>query len=118
MTAAMSYRPSGTATTRPVAIVIGKTHIRTSGVPSSETRIPVVSATSIITVPVTAGVKIRRREASRIVSTTCSSVETTTRLASKLGPPICNANALTARNGTLKLATIRRPEPTRWNRRA
>ena len=68
-----------------------------------------------MTTPLTVGVKIRRREARRNVKTNCTSVDATTKLASKLGPPACNAKAHTAKNGTLKFVTISRPAPRYGN---
>ena len=75
------------------------------------------TATSMTTTPLTVWVNIRRREARRRVKTDWTRVEKTTKLASKPGPPTWSARALTARNGTLKFATMRRPEPIWRSRR-
>ena len=121
--------------------MIGKIHMRQTGLSCRDIRIPAARAaipgarkttadcpsggitallmmngmaeiaTSIITTPPTVCVNIRRREARRRVKTDWTRVETTTKLASKPGPPTWSARALTARNGTLKFATMRRPEP-------
>ena len=74
------------------------------------------TATNITTTPLTVGVNIRRSEARRNVSTDCTRVETTTKLANKPGPPTWSAKAQTAKNGTLKFATTRLPEPKCRNR--
>ena len=70
-------------------------------------------ATSMTTTPLTVCVKILRREARRRVKTDWSRVEATTKLANKPGPPTWSAKAQTAKKGTLKFATMRRPEP-KW----
>ena len=68
-------------------------------------------ATSITTVPLTVGVKIRRNDANRHVTTTCSSMDATSRLASRPGPPLASASVEIAMNGTLKFVTTRPPRP-------
>ncbi len=75
------------------------------------------AATSMTVTPLTVCVNIRCREARRRVRTYWIRVETTSRLASRPGPPACSAKAQTVRNGTLKLVTMRRPEPRCRNRR-
>lgn len=69
------------------------------------------TATSITTTPLTVWVKMRRRDASRRVRRDWTSVDATVKVASKPGPPTCSARAETARKGTLKLETMRRPDP-------
>ena len=141
ITRPMSYRPIGAATATPDTSVSGKVHRRRPGEPFSVTSAPTAraaipgirkrssdtpagaitvrltmngtaeTATSMMIVPLTVGVNSLRNDASRIVIRSCRTVETITRLASRPGPPVASASVVTARNGTLKFVTTRRPDP-------
>ena len=60
-----------------------------------------MAAISIITVPVTTGVKIRRNHDSRAAKANWNSDDTTTRLAMSAGPPSIRAATQTAMNAPL-----------------
>ena len=98
--AAMSSVPSGTLVSEPK--MTGAT----------------VTAISMITVPVTTGVKIRRSNDSRHASRNWNSAETTTRLASVAGPASSSAATHTAMNAPDVPMMSTCPEPKRPHRAA
>ena len=84
----------------------------------SKTTGATVAVISMITVPVTTGVKMRRNRESRAASRNWNSDETTTRLASVDGPATTRAATQTAMNAPDVPMISRCPDPMRPHRAA
>ena len=98
--AASTERPSGTS------------------VSMSKTVVMTVTGISMITVPVTVGVRIRRNSESRAERANWKSDEMTTRVASIAGPPSATAVMQTAMKTGEPVITSAYPAPTRPSRTA